>query len=215
MSQRILGGSSQKYDKLNSLDDRRIFFSIVKRMIDVILSLVILFISFPFLLLVMLVIRIESPGPALYFQERVGKGGGVFKIIKLRSMYIDAESNGPQWASTNDSRITKMGAFIRKTRIDELPQLINVLKNDMSLIGPRPERPIFTMKFNNEIPGFNNRLNVKPGLTGWAQINGGYELSPEEKLQYDIQYIERRSFFLEFKIFCKTIVVVITGNGAR
>ncbi len=115
----------------------------------------------------------------------------------------------------NDPRITKIGLFIRKTRIDELPQLFNILKGEMSLVGPRPERPIFTEKFEREIPGFKTRLEVKPGLTGWAQVNGGYEITPKEKLKLDIYYINHASIILDFKIIIKTVRVVITGDGAR
>ena len=114
----------------------------------------------------------------------------------------------------DDPRITKVGRFIRKTRIDEIPQLFNILKGDMSLIGPRPERPQFTEQFNREIPGFINRLAVKPGLTGWAQVNGGYDMTPAEKLVEDIYYIKNRSVLLDFKIIFKTVAVVLTGDGS-
>lgn len=130
-------------------------------------------------------------------------------------MYIDAEKNGAQWAKKNDARVTKIGAFIRRTRIDEIPQLINMLKGDMSLVGPRPERPIFTEQFNKEIPGFKNRIVVKPGITGWAQVNGGYDISPKEKLEFDIYYIKNLSLFMDVKIIFKTIKVIFTGEGAR
>ena len=130
-------------------------------------------------------------------------------------MRIDAEKNGAQWAQKNDPRITKVGNFIRKTRIDEIPQLLNILKGDMGLIGPRPERPELTYQFNEEIPGFINRLVVKPGLTGWAQVNGGYEISPQEKLVWDLDYIKNRSILMDIKIILRTVKVVITGEGAR
>jgi len=135
-------------------------------------------------------------------------------MYKLRSMYENAEENGAQWAEEDDPRVTKVGKFIRRTRLDELPQLFNVLKGDMSLVGPRPERPIFTYQFNEQIPGFINRLQVKPGLTGWAQVNGGYKLTPAEKLEYDLYYIENRTIWLDIKIMLKTIMVVLTGKGA-
>ncbi|MDU7966052.1 MAG: sugar transferase, partial [Paeniclostridium sordellii] len=135
---------------------------------------------------------------------------------KLRSMRVDAEKyGGVQWAQKDDPRITKIGKFIRKTRIDEIPQLFNILKGDMSLIGPRPERPELTYKFNKEIPGFIDRLVIKPGLTGLAQVNGGYDISPEEKLKWDIIYIKNRNIFLDISIIFKTIGVVFTGEGAR
>jgi exopolysaccharide biosynthesis polyprenyl glycosylphosphotransferase len=191
------------------------FYYIVKRAIDIILCLIGLVIALPIMVIVGIAIKIESKGPIIYKQERVGLEGRTFTIYKLRSMYIDAEKNGAQWACKDDPRVTKVGRFIRKTRIDELPQLINILKGDMSIVGPRPERPILTYKFNEEIPGFVNRLQVKPGLTGWAQVTGGYELSPKEKLEKDMYYIENQSLWLDFKIMFKTIFIVFNGDGAR
>lgn len=125
------------------------------------------------------------------------------------------EYNGAQMAEEDDPRITKIGRFIRKTRIDELPQVINVFKGDMSIIGPRPERPIFVVQFNEEIPGFIERLRVKPGITGWAQVNGGYDISTKEKLDLDMYYINHQSIFLDMKILFKTIKIIFTGEGAR
>ena len=136
-------------------------------------------------------------------------------IYKLRSMRLDAEANGAQMAEEDDPRITKIGRFIRKTRIDELRQVINVFKGDMSIIGPRPERPIFVVQFNEEIPGFIERLRVKPGITGWAQVNGGYDISTKEKLDLDMYYINHQSIFLDMKILFKTIKIIFTGEGAR
>jgi putative undecaprenyl-phosphate N-acetylgalactosaminyl 1-phosphatetransferase len=130
-------------------------------------------------------------------------------------MYQDAEKNGHKWASKNDTRITKVGRFIRKTRIDELPQIINVIKGEMSIIGPRPERPEFINEFLKDIPNFNERLAVRPGITGWAQVNGGYELTPKDKLVYDLFYINHESIKLDFLILLKTIKVMVTGNGSR
>ena len=130
-------------------------------------------------------------------------------------MYIDAEKDGHKWASENDDRITKVGGIIRNTRIDELPQLVNILKRDMSFIGPRPERPEFVKEFLKDIPDFNDRLVVKPGITGWAQVNGGYSLTPKEKLVLDKYYIENEGFKLDLLILLKTIIVVFTGDGAR
>mgnify|MGYP001317651074 FL=1 len=172
-------------------------------------------IAIPIILIFAVIIKLETPGPAFFLQERVGLHGKYFKVIKLRSMGVNAEKNGAQWATKNDPRVTKVGAFIRKTRIDELPQLFNVLKGDMSLIGPRPERPMFTAQFNEEIPGFIDRLQVKPGITGWAQVNGGYDITPKEKLELDRYYINNMSFWLDLKIILKTIKVCITGDGAR
>lgn len=179
------------------------------------LSLLALPIAIPIILIFIIIIKLETPGPVFFLQERVGLHGRYFKVIKLRSMGVDAEKNGAQWAAKNDPRVTKVGAFIRKTRIDELPQLFNVLKGDMSLVGPRPERPMFTAQFNDEIPGFIDRLQVKPGITGWAQVNGGYDITPKEKLELDRYYINNMSFWLDLKIILKTIKVCITGDGAR
>nr|WP_280519785.1 sugar transferase [Siminovitchia terrae] len=190
-------------------------YPFIKRGLDMCLSLFGLIIASPVMLLFALLIKIESKGPAFFKQERVGLNGKYFTIIKLRSMTMDAEKNGAQWAQKNDPRVTKIGKFIRKTRIDELPQLYNVLAGDMSIIGPRPERPIFTAQFNKDIPGFVERLSIKPGLTGWAQINGGYDITPEEKLNHDMYYIRNKSLKLDMKIILKTIVICFTGNGAR
>lgn len=171
--------------------------------------------ALPLILVFAILVMLETPGSPFYIQERVGKNGKHFNIIKLRSMRADAEKDGAKWAEVNDSRVTKVGAFIRKTRIDELPQLLSVLKGDMSLIGPRPERPMFTAQFNKEIKGFEYRLLVKPGLTGLAQVSGGYDISPKEKLHYDLEYIKNLNFALELKILIKTFKVVLTGEGAR
>ncbi|CAM3248354.1 sugar transferase [Sporolactobacillus spathodeae] len=187
----------------------------LKRAVDIIGSLVGLVLAAPVLLLFSLLIVYETPGSPFYIQERVGQGGKRFKLIKLRSMRKDAEKAGAKWAESNDPRVTKVGRFIRKTRIDELPQFLSVLKGDMSLIGPRPERPMFTEQFNHEIPGFKKRLLVKPGLTGLAQVNGGYDLTPKEKLVYDLDYVRHLSPAMERAIFAKTIRVLFTGEGAR
>lgn len=200
------------YDLLYS---NHIVYFALKNLFDFLFALIGLTISLPVLLLFCLAIRLESKGPVFFLQERVGKDGKFFKVIKLRSMDINAEENGAQWATKNDPRITKVGAFIRKTRIDEMPQLINILKGEMSLIGPRPERPMFTEQFNNTIPGFKNRLVIKPGVTGWAQVNGGYNIAPREKLGLDLYYIENLSIKLDIIIIFKTIKVCITGDGAR
>ncbi|ETT78485.1 MULTISPECIES: sugar transferase [Bacillus] len=187
----------------------------IKYLLDVMFSLVGLIVLMPVILIFSILIILESPGSPFYLQERLGLNGKRFKVIKLRSMRNDAEKNGAKWAEKNDPRVTKIGLFIRKTRIDELPQLFNILKGDMSLVGPRPERPVFTEKFERDIPGFKKRLEVKPGLTGWAQVNGGYEITPKEKLNLDVYYINHASIILDFKIIIKTVRVVITGDGAR
>ncbi len=190
------------------------YYEFIKRIIDVILAFIGLIVASPIMAIISIAIKLESRGPVFYCQERVGKNGRVYTMYKLRSMYENAEENGAQWAEEDDPRVTKVGKFIRRTRLDELPQLFNVLKGDMSLVGPRPERPIFTYQFNEQIPGFINRLQVKPGLTGWAQVNGGYKLTPAEKLEYDLYYIENRTIWLDIKIMLKTIMVVLTGKGA-
>lgn len=187
----------------------------LKRLIDFFLSIVLLMPAIAICLISGVLIVIETKGNPLFTQERVGLNGDKFKIYKLRSMYSDAEKDGHKWAEKEDSRITKVGSIIRKTRIDELPQLINIIKGEMAIIGPRPERPEFIEEFLNEIPDFNDRLAVKPGITGWAQVNGGYELSPKEKLKYDQYYIEHENFKLDILILFKTIKVVFTGEGSR
>lgn len=191
------------------------FYSKIRRVIDFIISLLSLVIVIPIILITSIFIMLESPGNPFYVQSRMGFMGKEFNLIKLRSMRTDAEKNGAQWADKNDSRITKVGRFIRKTRIDELPQIFNVLKGDMSIIGPRPERQIFVEEFVKYIPDFPKRLEVKPGLTGWAQVNGGYEILPEEKLKLDLYYINNKSLILDILIILKTIQIVLTGEGAR
>lgn len=186
-----------------------------KRLVDILLSIFGLIITAPIIIVTAIFIKIDSPGPIFFEQERVGLNGKYFKIYKIRSMVIDAEKNGAKWASKDDPRITNIGKFIRKTRIDELPQLWNVLKGEMSIIGPRPEIPLFTINFNDEIPGFVNRLTIKPGLTGWAQVNGGYDLTPAEKLEKDLEYINNIGILIDIKIIIKTIFIVFNGNGAR
>ena len=187
----------------------------IKRIIGLLISIPSLLLIIPICLIACIFIVTESSGNPIYIQERIGLNGRRFSIYKLRSMYQDAEKNGHKWASKNDTRITKVGRFIRKTRIDELPQIINVIKGEMSIIGPRPERPEFINEFLKDIPNFNERLAVRPGITGWAQVNGGYELTPKDKLVYDIFYINHESIKLDFLILLKTIKVMFTGNGSR
>lgn len=191
------------------------YYENIKSSIEFIFSLLLLIIAVPICILACIAIYVELRVNPIYTQKRVGLNGRVFKIYKLRSMYIDAEINGPKWASENDERITKVGRIIRKTRIDELPQLVNILKRDMSIIGPRPERPELIKEFIKYIPDFNDRLLVKPGITGWAQVNGGYSLTPKEKLEFDKYYIQNRGFKLDLLILLKTIIVIFTRHGAR
>lgn len=191
------------------------YYENIKSSIEFIFCLILLMLAVPICIFACIAIYIELRVNPIYTQKRVGLNGRIFKIYKLRSMYIDAEKDGPKWASENDERITKVGRIIRKTRIDELPQLVNILKRDMSIIGPRPERPELIKEFLKNIPDFNDRLLVKPGITGWAQVNGGYSLTPKEKLEFDKYYIQNRGFKLDSLILLKTIMVIFTRHGAR
>lgn len=195
--------------------NEKILYKTIKRFLDIFLCLISFVVGIPIVIITCIFVVLESKGNPIYTQERLGKNGQPFKLYKIRSMYIDAEKNGPKWADKNDNRVTRVGKFIRRTRIDEIPQLFNILKGDMNIVGPRPERPVFTFKFEKEIPGFMNRLQVKPGLTGLAQINGGYDITPKEKLKYDLEYIENSSLLMDFKIIFKTILIVFTHKGAR
>lgn len=187
----------------------------IKRIFDIFFSLILIIGTFPIIIIVMIAIKMESKGPAFYKQVRVGLMGRKITITKLRSMYINAEKNGAQWAQKNDPRITKVGRIIRKTRIDELPQLFNVLWGDLSLIGPRPERPQFTEEFSHEFPGFEQRLRIKPGLSGYAQIHGGYDINPGQKAKLDCYYINHVNFKMDAQIFISTIKIIVSGKGAR
>lgn len=189
----------------------------VKRIIDVFVSLLILVVSLPFTIIFTLLIKLDSPGPIFYKQERMGQFGKQFKIYKFRSMVYDAEKDtGPVWSAKNDPRVTKVGKILRSTRIDEIPQLINVLKGQMSLVGPRPERPFFVEKLSQEIPLYKRRLNVRPGITGWAQVKHKYDENLEDvktKLRYDLFYIENMSLRMDIKILFRTIFVVVFMRG--
>ena len=191
-------------------------YSFFKRALDIFCSFFALIILFLPMLVIAIWVKSSSEGTALYFQERLGLNGKKFNIIKFRTMYKDAESGGIQWSSgENDARITPIGHVLRKTRLDELPQLFCVLKGDMSLVGPRPEREVYYDEFEKYIHGFRERLKVKPGLTGHAQIHGGYDLKPEEKIIYDIEYIKKRSFWVDLKIIFGTFKVLFTHDGAK
>ncbi len=189
----------------------------IKRFGDFIFSFLLILFSSPIVLIAILLILIEDGKPIFYSQLRTGKNGKIFKITKLRTMRVNAEINGPQWSNKNDIRITKIGYFLRKFRIDELPQLISVLKGEMSLIGPRPERPFIEAKLKKAIPNYNQRYAIRPGLSGWAQVNYPYGASLEDasnKLSYDLFYIKNFSVLLDILIFIKTIKLVFNADGA-
>lgn len=200
----------------NLNENRKKLYETSKRIFDIIFSIICIIISIPILPIVSMAIKIDSSGPVFFSQIRSGKNGKKFLAIKLRTMKKDAEKNGPEWAKINDSRITRIGGFLRKTRIDEIPQLFNVLRGEMSFIGPRPERPEFIKTLEENIPFYSQRMIIKPGLTGWAQINFPYGASIEdgmEKMQYDLFYIKNRSFILDLSIILKTINTVLRGGG--
>lgn len=188
----------------------------LKRIFDIILALIGMIILFIAVIIFAPIIKLTSPGPVFYSQKRVGYMGRPITIHKFRSMRNDAEKKtGAVWAQKNDPRVTAIGKFMRKTRIDELPQFWNILVGDMSLVGPRPERPQLTEEFYEEWPEFPERLRTIPGLTGWAQINGGYDISPEEKCHLDNYYIDHWSLLFDTKIVLGTVKIIFTGNGAR
>lgn len=189
-----------------------------KRFIDICAALALLVGFAPLLVLTALAIKLDSPGPVLYRQRRIGLSGDVFHIYKFRSMFTDAEKNGAQWCAKNDSRITRVGRLIRKTRIDEIPQALNILKGEMSFVGPRPERPEFVSILEKEIPNYHLRHVVKPGITGWAQVKFTYGASVEDarvKLQYDLYYIKHFSLWRDILIMLMTVRVALFGLGSR
>jgi sugar transferase (PEP-CTERM system associated) len=192
---------------------------LAKRTFDVVTSAVLLVVAAPVMLLTALAIKVDSRGPLFYRQERVGLGGRAFQCVKFRSMCIDAESDGvARWATKNDSRVTRVGAFLRKTRIDELPQLFSVLKGEMSIVGPRPERPEFVAKLKSQIPFYDLRHGVKPGVTGWAQVRYTYGASVEDarkKHQFDLYYLKNNTLLLDLQILVETVTVVLFREGAQ
>ncbi|GAB4169174.1 MAG: TIGR03013 family PEP-CTERM/XrtA system glycosyltransferase [Rhodocyclaceae bacterium] len=191
----------------------------VKRAFDLAACLALLTVAIPVMAVTALAILVESGFPVFYRQERVGQGGRTFEVVKFRSMRCDAESDGrPRWAGSDDDRITRVGRFIRRTRIDELPQIFNVLAGNMSFVGPRPERPFFVNMLCEQIPFFNTRHSVKPGITGWAQVRYKYGASVDdaiEKLQYDLYYVKNHTLFLDLVILLRTVRVVLSGEGAH
>ncbi|MCP4568181.1 MAG: sugar transferase [FCB group bacterium] len=217
----------------------------IKRTIDIAGAIVGLILTLPFFIFLPILIKLDSPGPVFYFQTRVGHNrrrsnrreagvsnlgrtgrdrrrrdvkGQMFPVIKFRTMVADAEKKcGPVWAINNDPRITRLGAFLRKTRLDEIPQYFNVLRGQMSLVGPRPERPVFVEELSSQVENYEKRLEVKPGITGLAQVESGYDSSISSvarKVHYDLEYIRNWSFLQDVKIMLKTVVVVVTGKGA-
>ena len=192
--------------------------SAVRRTAEIALSVAALALTLPLLLLSAIAIKLDSPGPVLYRQVRVGLRGQNFTLLKLRSMRTDAEAAGPTWAILHDSRVTRVGAFLRLTRIDELPQLINVLRGEMGFVGPRPERPHFVDQLAAQIPGYADRHLVKPGVTGWAQVSFRYGASIDDsrqKLSYDLYYVKHRNLFLDMLILIATVRVILFQEGAR
>ena len=191
---------------------------IAKRLFDLLLASVFFLVLWPFMLLTAIAVKLESPGPVLYHQVRVGLNGRHFRIYKFRSMRQDAEKNGAVWAQKNDARVTRVGAFIRNTRLDELPQLYNVLSGSMSFVGPRPERPEFVKDLSLQIPFYDTRHKVKPGLMGWAQLKYPYGASVEDaknKLQYDLYYTKNHSFLMDMLIMIQTVEIILLGKGVH
>lgn len=186
-----------------------------KRLLDILLAAILLLVLIVPMVILGILVYFTSKGPAIFRQERLGLNGKSFLLLKFRSMRVDAEKDGPCWAKDDDERCTKFGRFLRKTRLDELPQLWNILMGDMSFVGPRPERPVFYEEFETYIHGFKHRLAAKPGLTGWAQVNGGYDLLPEEKIVYDMEYIQACSFRMDLKCMLMSFRVVLFQKGAR
>ena len=190
-------------------------YRFAKRAGDLLVSALVLLLLFLPMVLMALIVWLDSPGPAIFRQERLGKDGKPFCIYKFRTMVTDAEEEGPQWAEKEDPRCTRVGRILRHSRLDELPQLLNVLRGDMSLVGPRPERAYFYEQFETYIDGFRHRLAVRPGITGLAQVHGGYDLLPEEKIVYDMEYIQKMSVKMDLSCIYKTIALVFTHEGAR
>jgi exopolysaccharide biosynthesis polyprenyl glycosylphosphotransferase len=191
----------------------------LRRVLDIATALCLLVFTLPVLLATAVAIKLDSRGPVFYRQERVGRDGKVFQLFKFRSMVVDAEAGGtPRWATKRDSRVTRVGRFLRLTRIDEIPQVLNVLRGDMALVGPRPERPAFVAQLGEAIPRYDDRALVRPGITGWAQVNYPYGASVEDarmKLAYDLYYLGRRSLFLDLLILVATVRVVLFQEGSR
>lgn len=200
---------------LENIDNKKLYF-FLKRINDILFSFLLIIFTLPILVITAFLIKLEDGGPIFYSQIRSGLKNKPYKIFKLRSMIVNAEKDGPQWSFINDSRLTRVGKVIRSLRIDEIPQLLSVIKGDMSLIGPRPERPIFIENLSKEIPHYSLRNEIKPGLSGWAQVNypyGSSTLDAINKLSYDIYYLKKISLTLDLLIFFKTIRIVFNAKG--
>ncbi|MEA3510352.1 MAG: sugar transferase, partial [Actinomycetota bacterium] len=197
---------------------RRSGYAPIKRLIDLFIAVLLSPLWFALGVIVWLVVKLDSRGPAIYKQERVGFNGHPFTLYKFRTMINNAESDGPRFAAVNDTRITRAGKFLRKSRFDEIPQLWNVIRGDLSLVGPRPERPVFVDQFEQAIPFYASRHLIRPGVTGWAQVNYGYaddEADTVEKLTYDLFYVKHSTIWLDIHILGMSIWTVVTGSGAR
>ncbi|NYC93732.1 sugar transferase [Clostridium acetobutylicum] len=188
----------------------------VKRLLDIVVAIIATVVFSPFLIILPIIIKCTDGGSPFYFQERVTNGGKKFKLIKFRSMIVNAEKHsGPVLVTENDSRITKIGKIMRATRLDEIPQLFNILKGDMSIVGPRPERPFYVEKFEKEIPDYKYRTFVKAGLTGLAQVLGKYNTTPEDKIKYDIMYIKNYSILLDIKLIIQTVKIMFMKESTE
>ncbi len=209
-------GTEKKFvvKKPDNINTKKLFL-FTKRMTDIVLALVAILIFLIPGILIAIGVAASSKGPVIYSQKRLGKNGKEFDIYKFRTMIADAEKEGAVWAKKDDDRVTPLGNFLRKTHLDEIPQFWNIFKGDMSFVGPRPERQVFYDKFESYIVGFSYRLYVKPGLTGWAQINGGYELKPEEKVAWDVEYIEKQSCLIDLKCILNTYKLLLGDDQAR
>lgn len=196
----------------------RLLSKALKRLLDMTVAFLGLILLSPLILFVAILIKIDSPGPVFYRQMRVGLRGSPYMIVKFRSMRTDAEKSGPRWAEADDPRVSRVGRWLRNLRIDEIPQLLNVLRGEMSLVGPRPERPVFVQQLRTMIPYYDIRHTVKPGITGWAQVKFRYGFTTEDshtKLQYDLYYVKNLSLYLDLIILTRTVRVVLLGEGAH
>ena len=218
LSRLDLGRMSADWTPASALPSSGPLAAATRRMAEIVFCIAMLLLTLPVMLAAAIAIRLEDGGPILFRQLRVGRYGVNFHVLKFRTMRTDAEANGPVWATLDDPRITRIGALLRKTRIDELPQLLNVLRGEMSVVGPRPERPHFVELLAREIPFYHDRAAIKPGITGWAQVRFRYGSSVDDarcKLEYDLYYLRHRSLLLDLLILALTVRVVLSLQGAR